>query len=91
MPNPSGDGFRILSAVLGPTVLLNIMKEKSMSDSKNRAVRTTLKDDRAREAARAMNEYEAKRAADLKKAARLRALRLAHEAGVVAPAKTPND
>jgi hypothetical protein len=65
------------------------MKEKSMSDSKNRAVRTTLKDDRAREAARAMNEYEAKRSADLKKAARLRALRLAHEAVAVAPVKTP--
>ena len=59
-----------------------------MSDAKSRAARAALKNDRSREASRAMQEYEAKRRAVLDKTARLRALRLAHEAGLAAPAKT---
>ena len=45
-----------------------------MSDAKVRSVRATSRDDRAREASRAMQEYEAKRRADVNKTARLRAL-----------------
>ena len=43
---------------------------------------------RAREAAQAMRDYEANRAAILAKTARLRAIRLAKEAGNSAPKKT---
>jgi hypothetical protein len=58
-----------------------------MSDAKDRAARAAIKNDRTRDASRAMQEYEAKRRAALDKTARLRALRLAHEAGSVAVAK----
>jgi hypothetical protein len=46
------------------------------------------KERRAREAAQAMRDYEANRAAILAKTARLRAIRLAKAAGNSAPEKT---
>lgn len=47
----------------------------------DRAARTALKEERARDAALAMQEYEAERRAILANTERLRALRLAQEAG----------
>jgi hypothetical protein len=55
-----------------------------MSDSKTaqeRAIKVSLREDRARDAARAMQEIDAKRKDDLAKTSRLRALRRAREAG----------
>jgi hypothetical protein len=46
-----------------------------------KAAKTAMKDERARDAARAMQEYQAERLAVLAKTARLRELRLAQEAG----------
>lgn len=47
----------------------------------DRAARDAMKADRARDAAQAMKEYEAERRAVLANTERLRALRLAREAG----------
>jgi hypothetical protein len=52
-----------------------------VKDAQDRAIRATLRNERARDAARALQEHEAKKKADLAKTARLRALRLANEAG----------
>ena len=51
----------------------------------DRAAREAMKEDRARDAALAMQEYEAEKRAVLANTERLRALRLANEAGVEAP------
>jgi hypothetical protein len=51
-----------------------------IKDAQERAIRATLRDERARDAARALQEHEAKKKADLDKTARLRALRQAKEA-----------
>lgn len=50
------------------------------TDARDRAAKTAMKDERAKDAARAMREYEAERQAVVAKTARLRALRLAKEA-----------
>jgi len=54
----------------------------------DRATRDAMKEDRARDAALAMQEYEAGKRAVLANTERLRALRLANEAGGEAPKKT---
>lgn len=51
-----------------------------MDEAQERAARTATKENRARDAARAMREYEAQKLAVLTNTARLRALRLAKEA-----------
>jgi hypothetical protein len=51
-----------------------------VKDAQERAIRVALRDERARDAARALKEHEAKKEADLAKTARLRALRLAKTA-----------
>jgi hypothetical protein len=48
-----------------------------VKDAQERAIRAALRDERARDATRALQEHEAKKEADLAKTARLRALRLA--------------
>jgi hypothetical protein len=53
----------------------------------DRATRDAMKEDRARDAALAMKEYEADKRAVLTNTERLRALRLAKEAGAEAPKK----
>ena len=55
----------------------------------DRATRDAMKEDRARDAALAMKEYEAGKRAVLANAERLRALRLAKEAGVEVPKNEP--
>jgi hypothetical protein len=50
-----------------------------LKDSAELAAKAAIKEERARDAARAMREYQAERAATLAKTARLRALRLAKE------------
>lgn len=56
-------------------------------DQQERAAKAALKDERARDAARAMQEYEAERRAMVAKTARLRALRLAKEEADMLEAK----
>jgi hypothetical protein len=51
-----------------------------LDEAQERAARTATKENRARDAARAMREYEAQKLAVLTNTARLRALRLAKEA-----------
>jgi hypothetical protein len=51
----------------------------SLKNSAELAAKAAVKEERARDAARAMREYEADRAATLAKTARLRAMRLAKE------------
>jgi len=53
----------------------------------DRAAREAMKEDRARSAAQAMKDYEADRRAVVANAERLRALRLAKEAGEATAAK----
>lgn len=50
-------------------------------DTQDQAIRKTIREERARDAARALREVETARHAALAKTARLRALRLAREAG----------
>jgi hypothetical protein len=50
-----------------------------LKNSAELAAKAAVKEERARDAARAMREYQAERAATLAKTARLRALRLAKE------------
>jgi hypothetical protein len=58
----------------------------NVKDAQDRAVRIALKEDRARDAARALQEREAERKAAVDKTAKLRALRLANaETPVVKP------
>jgi hypothetical protein len=52
----------------------------SLRDAQERAKRLAQREERARDAALAVEEYEAERLAVLAKTARLRALRLAQEA-----------
>jgi hypothetical protein len=52
----------------------------ALDEAQERAAKTATKENRARDAARAMREYEAEKLAVLTKTARLRALRLAKEA-----------
>jgi hypothetical protein len=52
-----------------------------IKDTQERAIRAALRDDRARDAARALQEVDADRKAALAKTARLRALRLAKATG----------
>jgi hypothetical protein len=62
----------------------------NVKDAQERAVRIATKEDRARDAARAIQEKDAERAAALAKTAKLRALRLANaeaEAAAAPPAK----
>ena len=59
--------------------------EKARPD---RAARMAMKEDRARDAALAMQQYESEKRAVVANTERLRALRLAREAGNEAPAKT---
>jgi hypothetical protein len=61
------------------------MLQKSASEQ---AVRVAAKKTREQDAALAMQEYQAERSAVLARTARLRALRLAKEADVVAAGKT---
>ena len=66
----------------------------TVKNSAELAAKAATKEERARDAARAMREYEADRAATLAKTARLRALRLAKEGESTAnappaPAKKP--
>ena len=66
----------------------------SLKNSAEFAAKAAIKEERARDAARAMREYQAERAATLAKTARLRALRLAKEgkgaeAASPVPAKKP--
>lgn len=60
----------------------------SMVDGKARAARSALRDERARDAKLAMEQYEANKLAVLTKTERLRALRLANEAGTAPKKKT---
>jgi hypothetical protein len=53
----------------------------TLRDARERAARTAMKEQRARDAALAMREYEAEKRAALARTERLRALRLAKEAG----------
>jgi hypothetical protein len=62
--------------------------EPSAKARPDRAAREAMKKDRERDATAAMKEYEAEKRAVLANTERLRALRLAKEAGE-APAKTP--
>ena len=57
-------------------------------DARERAARTAMKEQRARDAALATREYEAEKLGVLAKTARLRALRLAQEARDARRAKT---
>jgi hypothetical protein len=59
----------------------------TVKDTQERATRIALKEDRARDAARALQEREAERKAAIVKTARLRALRLAK--ADTAPVKAP--
>jgi hypothetical protein len=59
----------------------------TVKDTQDRAVRVALKEDRARDAARALQEREAERKAAIDKTARLRALRLANGEPVVAKSR----
>ena len=52
----------------------------SSNEREDQAIKTAMKEERARDAKRAMQEYEAEKAAVRAKTARLRALRLANEA-----------
>ena len=54
-----------------------------LKNSAELAAKAATKEERARDAARAMREYEAERVATLAKTARLRALRLAKESETV--------
>jgi hypothetical protein len=65
--------------------------EQSQGPAKARpdkAAQAAMKEDRARDAALAMQEYEAEKRAVLANTERLRALRLASQAGGEAPKKT---
>jgi hypothetical protein len=53
----------------------------TVKDSKQRAAAAAMKEQRARDGAQALREYEAEKLALQAKTARLRALRLAKEAG----------
>ena len=57
----------------------------TLKEAQERATRIALKEDRARDAARALHEREVERKAAIAKTARLRALRLAN--AEVAPVK----
>jgi hypothetical protein len=52
-----------------------------IKDAQDRAIKASLREDRARDAARALLEIDTKKKADLAKTSRLRALRLAQESG----------
>jgi hypothetical protein len=54
---------------------------RTLRDAQEREAKAAMKEERARDAARAVREYEADKRAVLAKTARLRALRLAKEAG----------
>ena len=60
-----------------------------LKNAEQRAAMAAKKDERARDAALAMREYEAEKLAVDKNTARLRALRLAKEAEQLRPEKTP--
>jgi hypothetical protein len=60
----------------------------TLKDVQSLASKATVKEERARDAVRAMQEYEAERLAVLAKTARLRALRLARDAGSVPQKQT---
>ena len=61
----------------------------TMKEAQERATRIALKEDRARDAARALQEREAERKAMITKTARLRALRLANkDTAAVKPRKS---
>jgi hypothetical protein len=49
-------------------------------DVQERAIRATMREERAKDAARALQEHEAERQAAIAKTARLRALRIAKQA-----------
>jgi hypothetical protein len=61
----------------------------SQVSAEQRAARAATKDERARDEAQAMREYQAERLALIANAARLRAQRLAKEAGQRKPTKKP--
>jgi hypothetical protein len=61
-----------------------------LKNAPQRAAMAAIKEDRARDAALAMREYEAERLAVHAKTVRLRALRLAKEAENRQPTKTTN-
>jgi hypothetical protein len=52
-----------------------------IKDAQDNAIRASLRTERARDAARALQEIDTKKKDDLAKTSRLRALRLAREAG----------
>ena len=59
-----------------------------IKDTQDRAIRTAKREERARDASRAMHEIKAEKQAELSKTAKLRALRMANvEAVVAAPVK----
>ena len=60
----------------------------TVKDSKQRAAAAAMKEQRARDGAQALQEYEAEKLALQAKTARLRALRLAKEAGSRQDTKT---
>lgn len=60
----------------------------TIADGKARAAKTALRDERARDAKLAMQQYEAEKTAVLAKTERLRALRLANEVGIAPKKKT---
>jgi phosphotransacetylase len=60
----------------------------STKDAQERAVRAETKEERARDAAQAMHEYQKEKLAVLARTARLRAERLAKEADEALQAKT---
>jgi hypothetical protein len=56
-----------------------------VKDAQERAIRATLREERARDAARALHEHKVEQQATLDKTARLRALRLAQQVEVKKP------
>jgi hypothetical protein len=62
-----------------------------IKEAQDRAIKASLREDRARDAARALQEIDAKKKADLAKTSRLRALRRAREAGSASQKAAPQD
>jgi len=86
----SVDGTNPKLAAMHPQTDVVIEEIPMTTNPKNAPLRTaiTMKEDRARDAALARQEYEAEQLAVRANTARLRALRLAKEAGEKQPAKT---
>jgi malic enzyme len=73
--------------VLEEAAMPTLKDQEEAARMAEKVAKTAMKDERARDAARAMQEYQAERLAVLAKTARLRELRLAQEAGSVAKKK----